>query len=81
MQPIGNHVLIRQDTSRKDGVIELLDEPSKPNTGEVISVGTDLGNEFEPGDKVMFKESYTTNVVPGHEDLLVLHVSNIILKL
>ena len=79
MRPIGANVLVRWDQSEETKII-MVHAPERPNTGEVISTGSLVG-EVSEGDKVLFTDSFSSKAVPDHKDLLVMHEDSIMLIL
>lgn len=80
MRPIGRHILIRQDIAPESKIIIPDGGPARPNTGEVIDVGANI-EEVTAGDRIMFKDSFMAQQVPGEKDLLVMHEDNVLLIL
>lgn len=79
MKPLGFNVLIKQDIPEKSPII-LRDTVDAPTTGVVIDVGS-VVTEITEGDKVMFTNSYSSHLVPGHPDLLIMHKDSVLLIL
>ena len=79
MKPIGFHILIDHDQANDTKIITMTDLP-RPNTGTVLEVGPKV-TEVSVGDRVMFKDTFSSYQVPGQEDLLVMHEDSILLIL
>lgn len=80
MKPIGSSILLVQDLAPESRIIVPDGGPSRPNTGTVTAVGGNV-TEIAKGDKVLFKDSFMAQQVPGEKDLLVMHEDNILLIL
>lgn len=70
MKPVGTNILVKLDSLKK-GDIVLLNEPDPPSTGVIVEVGSKV-DLVAKGDKVLFRDSFSSTPVPGHEGLVVM---------
>jgi chaperonin GroES len=88
-QPLNDRVLLRRYEDEDDRKVQLADSyKQKSNRGEVLAVGDCmvLGNEVRPiplkkGDKVVFGEYSAEDITLDGEDLVLISVFDIRLKL
>lgn len=83
IKPIGNRVLLKTveiEEKTKGGIIlPGTAAKEKPNTGEIVAVGT--GKELEglkAGDKVVYDKYGLTEIKDGHETFLIADVEKIL---
>lgn len=80
MKPIGKFILVRHDQAEKSKIIIPDARVPRPNTGAIVSVGGDVDfSELMEGERIMFRDLYTAQAVPGASDLLVMSQDNVML--
>lgn len=82
IQATGNKVLIQLDEPEvKSGAIYIPDTAQKPaEWGTVLSVGSNVKEPIEKGDRVYVSRFQGTNLVSGDLDLIFIEDHRILLK-
>lgn len=70
MKPVGTNILVQLDSVEK-GKIIVLNQTELPSTGLVINVGSKVDLVTE-GDRILFRDSFSSTPVPGEEGLVVM---------
>ncbi|MFZ5881639.1 MAG: co-chaperone GroES [Chloroflexota bacterium] len=84
IEPLGSRVLIRpleQESKTASGLLLPETAKEKPQTGEVIAVGTDEEIKVQAGDKVLFAKYSGTEIKFDGVDYLLMDANDILARL
>ncbi len=84
IEPLGSRVLIRaleQESKTASGLLLPETAKEKPQTGEVIAVGTDEDIKLKVGDKVLFAKYTGTEFKLDGVEYLLMDVNDILARL
>ncbi len=84
IEPLGTRVLIRpleQEAKTASGLLLPETAKEKPQTGEVIAVGTDEDIVLKPGDKVLFAKYSGTEFKLDGVEYLLLEANDVLARL
>lgn len=84
IEPLGTRVLIRpleQEAKTSSGLFLPETAKEKPQTGEVVAVGTDEDMKLKAGDKVLFAKYSGTEFKLDGVEYLLLEESDVLARL
>ena len=84
IEPLGSRVLIQaleQESKTASGLLLPETAKEKPQTGEVIAVGTDEEIKLKVGDKVLFAKYTGTEFKLDEVEYLLMDVNDILARL
>ncbi len=84
IEPLGSRVLIQaleQESKTASGLLLPETAKEKPQTGEVIAVGTDEDIKLKVGDKVLFAKYTGTEFKLDGAEYLLMDVNDILARL
>lgn len=84
LQPLNNHVLVRHVEAKKQTASGLyLPEAAqeKPREGLVVAMASDVGDDLNLGDRVIYKKFAGDEITYGGEKLMLIAYADLLARL